>query len=118
MKPRMLMIDVEPNPNCEAITMVFREIEPPRRIMKLKVYDDRGERWCRVTGLDSDGRSSPAYAQKVEDSGEGVAYLIYGGAWGLRFKPDDSRESWDLEDPDAWGEAYKVYGDPDDILFE
>jgi len=97
--------------------MVFRELEPRRSIKQIKIFDDSGERLCEVTGLEEEGKPCPAYAQKVEDSGDGIAYCIYGGAWGLRFKPAASAAHWDLKDPEQWGEAYKVYADPADIVF-
>ncbi len=97
--------------------MVFRELEPRKRVQQMKIFDEGGERLCAVTGLDAEGRPCPAYAQKVEDSGDGVAYVIYGGLWGLRFKLVDSAAPWDLGDKLQWGEAYKLYADPSDIVF-
>lgn len=116
----MIQIEVVPNPNCESADFqVFQEMGAARpvRMMRLRVKDE--EKLCQVTGLDEKGRAVPAYAQRVADSGGGVSFLIYGGAWGLRFKPDDFRdEPWDLENTRQWGEAFKFYGDEADIVYE
>ena len=72
-----------------------------------------------VTGIESNGIPCPATAQKVSDSGGGVSVLIYGGAWGIRFKPVGfEEEPWDLNNPDQWGEPYKFYGDETDLVYE
>ena len=49
---------------------------------------------CDVAGWSSaaDGTPCPARAVSVEDSGAGVATLVYGGDWGLRLLPRDGRE--------------------------
>ena len=49
---------------------------------------------------------SPAYAQLVEDSGSGLAHLVYGGIYGLRFKPLAVDEPWSLDSPHQWGETH------------
>ena len=62
---------------------------------------------CEVSGWSSagDGSSCPARAVPVEDSGAGVATLLYGGDWGLRLTPRDGRapfgEPYLLLDDDA-----------------
>ena len=33
------------------------------------------------------GSLCPAYYVPATDSGSGVAYLVFGGDWGIRFKP-------------------------------
>jgi hypothetical protein len=52
----------------------------------------------------------------VEDSGVGVAYLVFGGAWGIRLCPVDRARPWSLDDPDQWGEPYLVLTDPQDLV--
>ncbi len=66
---------------------------------------------CSVTGWSTDG-PCPAYAVPVADSGEGVVTLIFGGDEGIRLKPVDSGETWDLESPNQWGEPCLLL-DPD-----
>ena len=46
----------------------------------------------------------PAYSVLVEDSGEGIVMLIYGGDEGIRLKPVDEKEAWLLSSPRQWGE--------------
>jgi hypothetical protein len=114
----VISIEVEENPNCDAITMVFREMGPQHELERIKIYQETEEKMCRVTGLDHEGKPCPAYARQVEDSGDGTAFLIYGGAWGVRFCPVDSAGDWDVNNPDQWGEAYKVYADDSDLFFK
>ena len=40
-----------------------------------------------------------------EDSGEGVVLLVYGGDHGIRLKPAELEEEWNLASPNQWGEA-------------
>ena len=60
---------------------------------------------CEVVGWTSrdGGAPCPAYAVPVEDSGAGVATLIYGGDWGLRLTPKDGRP--------PFGEPYLLLDD-------
>ena len=75
--------------------------------------------WFRVTGWrdDQDDPLCPAFAQLVEDSGSGFAYLVYGGMYGLRFKPATSDEPWSLADSTQWGEAYLLLGGDQDLIY-
>ena len=49
----------------------------------------KGGEWYWITGWSDnvDTPLCPANAQRVEDSGSGLAYLVSGGLYGLRFKP-------------------------------
>jgi hypothetical protein len=40
----------------------------------------------------------------VEDSGDGLATLVYGGEQGIRLKAADDEGPWDLENSSQWGE--------------
>ena len=87
------------------LTRVFQTMEPPVSVVRLQALDPLGvEALCDVTGWSSSG-PCPAYAVKVEDSGEGVAVLVFGGDEGIRLRPPDSGEDWDLASPRQWGEA-------------
>jgi len=110
---------IEENPNCPATDhVVFNELESSRKIKGIIAGGPEGDITCDVTGVDSDGRFIPAHARKINDSGEGVAYLIYGGAWGIRIRPAaHAQEPWNLNNTHQWGEPYKVYGSANDILF-
>ena len=117
-----MFLEVEENPNCKAMDMMrFKELGPPRRLKQVRLYDrtDLGE-WCQITGWTSEegGPLCPAYARPIEDSGIGMAYLIYGGNYGVRFKPVGAAEDWDLQSPHQWGEPYLVLTSPLDLIFE
>ena len=116
-----MYLEVDDNPNHPgSVSMRFKELGPPRPIKQLRVSDrnSQGE-LCWVTGwCDNPGQPlCPAFAQQVEDSGQGLAYLIYGGNWGVRFKPVDLDEDWDLDSSNQWGEAFLLISDPRSIVF-
>ncbi len=100
-----MVIDVEDNPNCPGCgVMRFQALSFPQRLSRL-VYELDGEPTpCRITGWGPDG-PEPARVRKVMDSGDGSAWLVYGGAWGLRLAPESGGE-WHPDAPDQWGEAY------------
>lgn len=105
-----MIVEVESNDNCEAsIFARFKEAGPARPISQVRLYERNpaGE-WYWVTGWSDNEHSPacPAYARLVEDSGSGLTYLVYGGLYGLRFKPISSEAPWSLDDPQQWGEAY------------
>ena len=105
-----MIVEVESNENCEAGFFArFKEFGQARPVDQVRLYERNpsGE-WYWVTGW-SDNAEIPtcrAYAQPVEDSGSGLAHLVYGGIYGLRFKPVNVEEAWNLESPHQWGEAY------------
>ena len=117
-----MYLEVEENPNCKGMDMMrFKELGPPRRLKQIRIYDrnDEGE-WCWITGrTHTEGAPlCPAYARPIEDSGIGMAYLIYGGTCGIRLKPLTSAEDWDLNSAQQWGEPYLVLTSPQDLIFE
>jgi hypothetical protein len=120
MEPSVI-VEVESNDNCEASVFArFKEAGPPRPINQVRLYDrnSTGE-WYWITGWSDNERAPvcPAYAQLVEDSGAGLTHLVYGGLYGLRFKPIDSLESWTLESPHQWGETYLSLASDRDLHF-
>ena len=102
----LLEIDVRAGANSPLdLNRIFDLITEPRHISRLVTADPTGEDlWCRVTGWSDDG-PCPASAALSEDSGEGVVLLVYGGGQGIRLKPLDSSEEWDLASSNQWGEA-------------
>ena len=87
------------------LNRVFDLLDEPRPINKVFTADPTGrDEWCLVTGW-SDQGPCPAMAALSEDSGDGVALLVYGGGQGIRLKRPDCREDWDLASPNQWGEA-------------
>jgi len=88
------------------VTRVFDALEEPAQVARVMASDPQGnEHMCDVTGWSRKIGPCPAYAALVEDSGEGVAMLVYGGDEGIRLKPVERQEHWDLSSPHQWGEA-------------
>lgn len=116
------MVEVEANPNCEqSVCARFKEAGPARRAVQVKCFERRSEgEWCWVTGWtdDPDHPCCPAHAQRVEDSGAGLAYMVFGGIGGIRLKPVSLAEDWDLSSANQWGEPYLLLADPNDIRYE
>lgn len=116
----MIRVDVGTNPNCAGTggEMVFSALGEPRRLAAIRATVDGRDALCDIVGVGEGGRWESAYAVKVADSGEGTAFLIFGGAWGIRLRPRGSAaEPWSFESSRQWGEAYKVYGSADDLVF-
>lgn len=116
-----MYFEVEENPNCpQSVSMRFKELGPARPVKQIGISDrPGGTELCWVTGW-CDDQSQPlcaAYAQQVEESGQGLAYLLYGGNWGIRLKPVSLEENWDLSSPNQWGEAFLLIGDPRSIVY-
>ncbi len=112
----MVIVEISKNPNCAAVdARVFHELEPPRRVRQVRLErHPRQPRWYDVSGWTVTGRPRPAIIQKVDDSGEGVAFLVYGGDAGLRLKPAGQDAPWRLDDPEQWGEPYLLVSDLSD----
>jgi hypothetical protein len=118
---KTMYVEVEPNPNCEAsVFLRFREQGAARPVSQVRSYDrvSNGE-WCWITGLQGEGTEGQceAWARPVEDSGAGLVYLVWGGAWGLRLKAANNPEAWSFESRHQWGEAYLLLADARDIRF-
>jgi hypothetical protein len=116
-----MIVEVESNDNCEGFFARFKEVKPARPVHQVKLYDRNpaGE-WSWVTGW-SENEQSPecaAYTQLVEDSGAGLTHLVYGGLYGLRFKPLHLDEPWSLQSAHQWGEAYLSLADDRDLHYE
>jgi hypothetical protein len=117
-----MFVEVESNPNCEqSVFARFKEAGPAKRVVQVRSNerDPQGE-WCWITGWTDDAANHlcPAYAQLVEDSGAGLAYLVFGGLWGIRMKPVALAEAWDIDSLRQWGEPYLSLADAKDIRFE
>ena len=112
-------IEIKPNPNCaESQEFIFNELGSAAAIRGILVGDEGKETECDVAGVEADGRWISATATKIADSSDGIAYMIRGGAWGIRLRPEKFRhEGWDLASKHQWGEPYKIYGKKEDILY-
>src|SRR5258708_220325 len=102
-----MFLRFEENPNCGFVDdRVFTERSDAQPVSHVLRRREGQEVWCPVTGLATAGGFLPALARKVEDSGEGICYLVYGGAWGIRLKDPTCRDPWTMEDPHQWGEGF------------
>lgn len=113
-----MQIQVEENPNSPGSEQfVFKELGGPRPVKALVVEIGGREKIYSVTGVEPGGRWTTAIGIKIADSSEGHAFLIRGGEWGIRLKPEKPDSPWDLGDKDQWGEPFKIYGSQEDIIY-
>lgn len=113
-----MLVEVEENPNCGSTDQfVYNELGAARPIRAILAEERGKEISLRVTGVARGGRFVEAKAVKIADSGNATAYLIFGGEWGIRLKPEWHEGAWDLSDPKQWGEPFKIYGSEEDIIY-
>jgi hypothetical protein len=112
----MIIIEVPENPNGPPAEMrVFHDVERSRPVARVRVSRaEEPPQWHAVTGWELEGPGGPAMGCKVDDSGEGVAILVWGGGAGLRLSPSAS-PAWTLDDPAQWGAPFLLLGDPQDV---
>ena len=121
-----IYLEVEENENCEYMPLqLYEGHAEPVPIDRVRMHDfAHPEAVYEVTGwdsngdLDSPGSPVPAMYVPVSDSGQARAHLVYGGDFGIRFRPSGSNAGWSLDDPDQWGEPYVVLTDENDILLD
>ena len=115
----MVVIEIPPNQNCEAVDMrVFHDLEPPRPVTQVRLEHARGSpQWYEVVAWTLAGTAEQAHAQKVDDSGEGVAFLIYGRDAGIRLRPAGSGQPWQLDHPQQMGLPFIITTDVGDLKF-
>ncbi len=116
-----MIVEVDSNENCEASVFArFKDAGQPRQVHQVRLYDrNPAGAWYWVTGWSDHAETPvcPAYAQLVEDSGSGLAYLVYGGIYGLRFKPVAVEEPWSLESAHQWGETHLSLSSEQDLRY-
>ena len=80
----MLWVEVSEERFTEPVQRNFKRAGEPLRVTAVDVDGD-GPRTVRGLELDAAGEvvPGPAYACVVEDSGSGLAWLVYGGSAGL-----------------------------------
>ena len=113
----MVSIEIADNPNCAPVDLrVFHDLEPPHPAAQVRLERHPGApEWYALTGWTAEGHPCPALIQKVDDSGDGVAFLLYGGDAGLRLRPASSGEAWSPDAVHQWGEPFLIIGDREDI---
>ncbi len=110
---------IQSNPNCfENQEFVFNELGLPEPIRAILTGDEGKETECDVVGVEAGSLWIQAMVVKIADSSDGIAYMIYGGAWGIRLRPLKFRhEPWDLANKHQWGEPFKIYGKKEDLFY-
>jgi hypothetical protein len=107
-----IYLEVEENDNCDYMPMQVYEPQATSRIIVQVLLEepDRPHGVYHVTGWSSEGDGTPVDAMyaPVSDSGQARAHLIYGGDWGLRLKPVDLDETWDIGSANQFGEPYLI----------
>lgn len=100
---------IEENPNCQMDERVFAAHGEIRTVQQVQLDRPKiGTVWCDVTGIGDSGAVVPVHAQRVDDSADGTAWLITGGAWGLRFRLMGSTTDWNLADTTQWSAPFMV----------
>ena len=114
----MVTIEIGDNPNCPSMDLrIFHPLGPAQSVSRVRLERTPGHAtWYDVTGWTTAGVPCPARMQKVDDSGEGVAFLLHGGDAGLRLRPAGGSPSWSLDDPAQWGEALLIVSDVADLV--
>ena len=112
----MRLIEILDNPNCQGTERVFHDVEAPQPVACVRVGRDGGSpAWYELTGWTTAGDSCGAHLQKVDDSGAGVSFLVFGGDAGLRLRPAGASGPWSLNDEAQWGEPFLLLGDVEDV---
>ena len=106
-----MYVDVEANNNInETFSMLYRNVSTSREVYCIKYNIDGDESPVQVIGWNKETNSPcAAYACHVEESGDGIAVLIYGGTGGIRIKPLEDETEWRLGAPQQKGATHLVY---------
>lgn len=110
-------LDVEAGDNCPySIQLVFSTLDQPRQVKRVRIYHRNPEgEWCAITGWETDNTPSPAWEVRVEDSGQAMAFLVYGGSNGIRMMPHPTDQAWDIGAAGQWGESHLLLAEEGDI---
>jgi hypothetical protein len=120
--PESIYLEIEENENSGYMPMqVYEAQADPVPVRRVRLTEpDRPASVYEVTGWSSedDGTPTPAMYMPVSDSGQAVVHLVCGDDWGVRLKPADSDEEWDIDSPDQWGEPYLMLTDLADVILD
>ena len=117
--PGMIFVDVEAGDNCPySIQQVFSALNEARPVRQVRLYD-RGDKDGAVFDISAWGEDGPSAALgvAVEDSGQGRAFLVFGGEGGIRFRPSGSTVDWSITAQDQWGESHMLLTDEGDLVW-
>jgi hypothetical protein len=93
---RTLLISVDEHDALpDGCQMRFSALGPRRPLSRVRLELPGGEEGvCLVEGRDENDRVIEAWVAPVDDSSAGQAWLVGGGAHGLRIRPEAGGESW------------------------
>ena len=115
-----IFVDVEEGENCPySLQLVFSALDAARGVRQVRLYHESAEGpvYDVVAWNNGDSEPSEASGVAVEDSGQGRAYLIYGGNGGIRLHPASSSQPWDLASGDQWGRSHMLLSDVEDVVW-
>ena len=101
----------------EEICAAFQELAPCQMIKQVRISIRAQEVLCDITGWGAQGMPSPVYAQKITDSGDAQAVLIYGGECGIILKPSTITEPWNPDSPLQDHRAYMVVSCDTELIY-
>ena len=120
--PEQIYLEVDENDNCDYMPLqLYEATAEPTPVRRVRLFEPgRPHGVYEVTGWQSEGGGAPTPAMyaPVSDSGQAEVHLVFGGDWGIRFRPEGSPAGWNLEDPDQWGEPYVMLIDRADVLLD
>ncbi len=115
-----IYLEVEENANSSGVPLrTFSAKGKPYPVAQLKADPRTGKpEPVSITGWSSQngGSPCPALCVPVEDSGAAISYLVYGGDWGVRFRPASLDEPWSADSPNQFGEPCLLLGDESEIV--
>ena len=112
-----MFVEVEPCSNVDKqFSMRYNTVSRPKQVYCIKYDRGKGEVPVQVIGWDARcNQPCPAYVCDIEESGDGMALLIFGGSGGLRFKELEDESEWNPQNRSQWSETHLVY--PKDSFF-
>ena len=116
----MLTLEILDSSNCPSVELrVFHNLGSATLVRQVQLArDGQSPQWYDVTGWTASNGRCAAQLQKVDDSGEGVAFLLYGGDAGLRLRPAGDASAWRLDDPRQWGSPFVLLTDLADVRLD
>ena len=120
--PESIYLEVEENANCSYMPLLVYEAHlEPVPISRVNLAEPGiAPGVYEVTGWSSDGGGTSCQAMyaPVSDSGQAMVHLVFGGDWGIRFRPAGSTEEWEIDSPDQFGEPYLMLTQEGDIILD
>ncbi|MBI1870349.1 MAG: hypothetical protein HYS07_04050 [Chlamydiae bacterium] len=103
----------------EEMSAVFQDLSPPKAVKQILMFQKGKDTLCDIVGWSNIPTSSPtpAYAQRITDSGDAQAVLVHGGDAGVLLKPTDIHEPWNPQSPHQDHRPYLVISSEQDLRY-